>query len=772
MSSSEDPNFELRIIRVDWAGKNDVAGIESAQNPISLQRGPSNEIFSAEVPAYPKVDGMRHGQLAVSTGVDTVPQLGPQEESIPMESVSDSATGAEWWIEKGEWKSVSTSPVAPGYHDAPSCRHGGTVFLEVGSQRCQVHFTPPGFTKEEFDKLLSDFQDDCWQLILSNESYTTAPVEDEGTIPGEKFIEHAREVLQAAKQVLKEPHRELQEVQSLQRTSRVRPVPRTFKELASKGWPKKVTGRSHCPDFNTPENQYVASIIERLLRAVKSFQRGGQARRDRLEEQISWVIQRVENIKDEVTQVNPSRLENFAKREEERFEEQLQEWRVRSANLFPIGQRPRRDSEERQVVFRLKSQPTTEYWGDLSFWVDVLEGDSGITELEDHQFRFDCRFVDTDFFDKGNTYEARLCFDISEEKNNQNKTYARWTIGWIGDVDIVQAEQLREAEHLRRVSKEIQSEVEERGKALPRIWKREEQQRERRGLSKRARFYNQIRAQWEERLETLTRLKHDLTKVRRRFMQCGIDSSLRARYPGTMVFVQEPAYRAVHAGYQDLQGASGFQEDLFDKLLSLDDLNILDLPTVYERWCLLQIVRVLREEYGFTPIVEKEEGIQPRHSWRNDMVDTVSQNIEEPFVIYFRSAQLQRYVELRYQPELKNGKRPDFLLKIRGKSYQNNERTWAPEVRIVLDAKFKDYKNKGGGRVKERWEARLMSSSTKRTMPSKKWVVKTLCLCCIRRRTPYRSRRLRKGGQILPTTVERRHLTGRKAVPITDKVVS
>lgn len=712
MSSSEDPKFELRIIRVDWAEKDDVASIESAQHPISLQRAASGEFFSAEMPAYPKVDGMRHGQLAVSTGVDAVPQISTSEESIPMESVSDSATGKEWWIEKGAWKSVSASPVAPGYHDAPSCRHGGDVLLEIGNQRCQVHFTPPGFDKEEFDKLLSDFKDECWQLILSNESYTTAPAEEESAVPGQDFIEQAREVLQATKQILKNPHRELREEQSLQRTSRVRPVPRTFKELASKGWPRKVTGRSHQPDYNTPENQYVASIIERLLRAVQSLERGGEARRDRLGQQIDWMNKRVENMKKGVTQVDPTRLENFADREEER----VQEWRARAESIFPFGYRRNDEVEEARVVFRVTSQPTTEYGGDLSFYADALEGSEGITTLENHLFRFKFNFTDTSFFEKGNTYEAYLYFQLHEQRDRTGRRYARWKLNRMADVDVVQSGRLRDVRHLRRKAESIRSQGEEHRKVgLQRPWERDEQKRERQSLQKRTKFYDQIRTQWSERLKALRRLQRHLSQVSRQLKERGIESSLHARYPGTMVFVQQPAYRAAHSAYQNLQDASGFRADLFDKLLTLDDLSILDLPTVYERWCLLQIVRVLEEEYGFEAVVEDVEQNKSRSSWRKDLVDTVTQTAEEAFKVNFYSSQLQRRVVLTYQAELPNGRRPDFLLEVQGKDTRREDSTtglerwtrsslpgnepsagrenrWLREKRLVLDAKFKQYR--------------------------------------------------------------------------------
>lgn len=698
MSSSEDPKFELRLIHVDWTGKNDVAGIESARHSIPLQRDPSDESFRAEVPAYPEVDGFGHGQLAVSTDTDTTPRIESAGESIPMDSVLESATGEKWWIEKGEWKSVSSSSVAPGYHDAPSCRHGGTVLLHIGNQRCRVHFTPPGFSKEEFDDLLSDFQDECWQLILSDESYTTAPSEGKSTVPGEDFIEQAREVLQAAKRVLKKPQRELREVQSLQRTSRVRPVPRTFKELSSKGWTRKVTGRDHRPDYDTPENRYVASIIERLLQAVQSLRRGGQARRDRLGRHISWMSKRIDNMKEGVTQVDPSRLENFAEREEKR----VQEWRNRSEEIFPVGPslpalRRRRKSLQ-EITLTFKATGSDSGYNSITARISEYEFEGSEQKLKKGStayLQFKCEFNELEFFGHGSTYEIQIAGTVDNRGD-----YSVWKVYRVESASLIEDKKTRESKYLRSKANSIRSKEDEDQKkvGLQRRWEREEQKRERQSLQKRTQFYENIRERWTDRLEALRQLQRDLSEVRRQFEQHGIESSLHARYPGTMVFVEQPAYRAAHAAYQDLQGSSGFQSDLFDKLLSLDDLSILDLPTVYERWCLLQIVRVLEEEYGFEPVTENDNDPEPHSSWRSDLVDTVCQTSEQAFTVQFRSTRLQRRTALTYQAELPSGKRPDFLLKIKGKDIREDGRDhWLSEVRIVLDAKFKQYKGTQNG---------------------------------------------------------------------------
>jgi hypothetical protein len=109
---------------------------------------------------------------------------------------------------------------------------------------------------------------------------------------------------------------------------------------------------------------------------------------------------------------------------------------------------------------------------------------------------------------------------------------------------------------------------------------------------------------------------------------------------------------------------------------------------------------VLEEEYGFEPVTENENEPESRPSWRSDLINTVCQTSEQPFTVHFRSARLKRHATLTYQADLPSGKRPDFLLEVQGKDIQKDGRDlWLSKVRIVLDAKFKQYKGTQNGSV-------------------------------------------------------------------------
>jgi len=686
----EEARFELRIIRVDWSSQKEVASIEAADHPIVPKPAPQEGHFTAEVPTYPTIDGFRHGQVAVSTSNGERPHFGKEDHRMGLEKIVDPTRGSEWWIEKGDWvEKAPPSRAAPGYHDAPSCRHAGTVLLHAAGQKCQIQFAPPGFDQDTFSKLLRDFQDDCWQLLLSNESYTTIPQQNTSAVPGDEFMVLMRRIVRAAEQILNNPHRELREVQTLKRPEQAHPVPRTFMELASKGWPKKVASRGHRSNFNTPENRYVASIIDRMLRAVHFLRRSGQARRDRLERRVRRMSDKVEHMEDGTTQVNPSRLEAFAAREEDH----LRKWYKRAQRIFPAGPSPlklkqKSKAEEIQLTFRVKDTDD----GYNSITANVVgvqyEDPKSASKPETVYLQLRCGFSDLDFFSVGPTYKIELIGNVQ-----QHDGFQVWKVYRVEEAMVVNGPKLREAAYLRSMADEIRAkDAQDQSVKLSHRWERQEQQRERSSLQQRISFYEEVSEQWKSRLEALSRLKDDLIHIKHQLEERQIQASLDARYPGTMVFVQRPAYREVHSAFTELEGRSGFGRDLFDQLISLDDLNILDLPTVYERWCLLQIVRVLEMEYGFKPVLETNGGLKPHPAWRQELVDTVCSTGQNAYVLLFRSERLRRQAKLMYQVQLPNRRRPDFLLEVSRISPSGSIDSDANRVvRAVLDAKFKQF---------------------------------------------------------------------------------
>ena len=260
-------DFELRIIKVSWAAKDQPLGIEEkAWSPITLTPD-IHGTYQADITAYPEVSGNRPGQLGIlAANIDSPPLLikanGEQSEMYPVKS----SKGETWWIEKGKWQKKDE------YHDAPICRHAGKAHIRIGVVDLHLNISAPGFSKSEFEILLEDFKNSLWELILNSTSPVTASTDRKAGI-SEEFFEAVRDHIRCSQDALSKPHLELKECEKEQSLDKVKPSNKTFKELAQKGSPRKISGRGHIPSYNTIENRFLFSIITKLYRALDSLHR-------------------------------------------------------------------------------------------------------------------------------------------------------------------------------------------------------------------------------------------------------------------------------------------------------------------------------------------------------------------------------------------------------------------------------------------------------------------------------------------------------------------
>lgn len=132
------------------------------------------------------------------------------------------------------------------------------------------------------------------------------------------------------------------------------------------------------------------------------------------------------------------------------------------------------------------------------------------------------------------------------------------------------------------------------------------------------------------------------------------------------------------------------QKAFFSSLLKLDGLsylissikrmNVTHLSQVYERWCLVGLIRILKDVYGFVP----EKG------WVDGFVKDIVADEYNVFVM-FRHPEFRYEIKLTYECEFlkyKNGRpyrpRPDFVLELNDPKFSMRK-----FPKLVLDAKFR-----------------------------------------------------------------------------------
>jgi len=258
--------FEARIIDITWKSKTEVSRISVSKFPIDIEQL-SNNKFELITTVYSKLDTGKAGLFAIklNDSISDNPFFSINKtEKNELRPVKDPISGDVWWFAKDTWKGR--------YWVSDLFRTAGKVHLYVGSQQCTINIASNSFTVEELESYLSSFRNDFLELILDESSYVKGEVKAKGfNIDSEsltvfsKFIDHAEKVLH-------NPKVELKEVQNVLPRKKLRPVPRSFMEIASKGQATRlITSRDYQESLNIPENRYLLYTLERVLLITKSL---------------------------------------------------------------------------------------------------------------------------------------------------------------------------------------------------------------------------------------------------------------------------------------------------------------------------------------------------------------------------------------------------------------------------------------------------------------------------------------------------------------------
>lgn len=147
-----------------------------------------------------------------------------------------------------------------------------------------------------------------------------------------------------------------------------------------------------------------------------------------------------------------------------------------------------------------------------------------------------------------------------------------------------------------------------------------------------------------------------------------------ASLPMGQRYLQSPRYATGMSTFRAIEAALTRTGIGFDILDRLESVGVLHASALYERWCLVKIIAVLVEDYRF----------EPSPDWKVFLVKSILDRTGG-CVIELNRPDLAIAAYIQYQPTLRNGRRPDFVI-----SFRRSED--APRSRpagIVLDAKFR-----------------------------------------------------------------------------------
>ena len=661
-------------LEIDWDSPGRARHIEVSTYPIEIETDKEGNLH-AEVAIFrsfaPWV-GLRLSDRLADFAPATIDAEGERHSWL---KVLDNDGGA-WWIFATAWSKPSQK------HISEMHRSFGSFRIELGpSQTLLIDAVATELDRAHVQEYLDDFQDELVCLAIGKPIGASGST---GSSYSNELIEALSEFADVAGRVLEHPAKELGEVTAPALRARIRPNSETFRFAMRRPDARHLPGRTAHETADIPENRYVRGLIQHCRQLAHSLARAtsrqaihhdSRARRENTHGERLLGIQTIE-----VDQhVFDNQLRDISRRIDN-----ISAWTNCEVPSTP---------NDRRYIFSIGS----DYLG---------KGGGFLYNNLENQERYQ----------KYNTYNISVAtlpeglHDLVREARNIDKRLSLELLGTAVMQPFVQANGKRgrraifnKVTAVKARSPVLDRRVESRLRYERKGWHREISQTERREYAAEARAA-QKRAAWfqarskeiEAATIALTDLETEFASQDNSWMRLDVGSI--TALPNSLRFLHNPSYAKVLAAFQkvrNLQNATGLNKEALEVL---GRINVLHASALYERWCLVKILAVLIQDFGFIP----EPG------WLELISKYASSNVAPDkvgFAIELVRGHPRMTARLEVEPVLANARRPDFRLRFTMNSSDSefyNRHSQQSETRrsifadlserssgLVMDAKFR-----------------------------------------------------------------------------------
>lgn len=671
---------DIRYLDIVWNTDRSVLKVEESDRPIELDR--VDHHWCADTVTYPQ----KYFYIGICiTGTPLYePYLKlPNNELSPLVPIKVPGADRTWWIQKGEWDKNHLKYFSTLYRTA------GRVEVSVQNETIILENHAVNFSVADLEYYLSDLKGKLWMLMLDSKSASKVSIQKEtpSVFSGE-VVKILGELASSFEAVIKKPQVVLSEIQEKRPKRSVRPVPKTFREIATQSTPKFLTSRSYKESYNTPENRYIHYLASRTLYLLKTLNRLSShqlnAMRDKVERDKHW-LQEESGRTTKV--VDPRVINNEIQAIALDLEKQHQ-------SLSEAAQVELTDSYFDNILGQTYTVSLGKSYSNSStkYFVILLNGEDfkqahGTYLIFSSSIEF-TRILNTN---RLGAYEFRITGSGSKSRktNGNGVLYFELCFTRIDAIDIVRSPLEQELARLRASRERLENND----------WVTNLHREELEGIYNQAQIARSRLSSIEAALELLgefdSHIPSVISRIKKSIQFFNMHKVKKQQEcPNSMVFVQNPLYATAKSLYRKVSILEGIDESLLNSLMAIDEIGLVNLPNLYERWCLIQLIVVISDIYHF----------QIQEEWQQKVIDAVlnnSKNVE----INFSCERRQLAIKLTYEKELESGKRPDYVIDLHYNTYASNyeANTFArepsdpikwhiderKEQRMVLDAKFR-----------------------------------------------------------------------------------
>ena len=650
-------DFEVLMISIEWESCDKYLSITKSARPLkpTIKAGNINT-YEYDIVLYTKEDG-KYFQFCVKTPHTPFLKGSDGKYHDPLFNLKD-----DLWIIKGEEWEIGQRGI--GYHHCPSINTIGKIEIGILDNLKQIkNFISIDINSNildfDFEQLKNDFEGELWNLITSEKSGITSSRSEFRYYDKIFFYSESKPIidfLKAYDAIEKKPKSELLTSKGIAKIEKVKPIAETYRKLVSVGGSSRVLpSKTFIENHDIYENRYLCLMLNSIYKIVSNNINYTKKQLESLEFKINDKNAKIKVLNDPNPQVNKEEIIEEILLQEKKVQNIEKEWRKISQSVSSNHQAKYKDQEKKIKLQRRKKQSNDQFWCEtertkekdknclISF---PREYSQFLKEWEEYSCIVSFDIVDDDDCIKVKIVSIKKIEPCSERNRliqYQKKREELESNNW---VQIVTPKDIKERENqvktlendikkLEKQIKDLDEFVKEQQKLLPLI----EQRRKKT-------FFKTIK--WQ---------------------------SIQGFTP-SMTFIQNISYRNALNSYKEILKSEGIDLEVFDLYEKATTYGVREIPQVYELWCLVSIIKTLKEPYGF-----KYKDIRTLLK----VINPENNNLNNQVTINFTVNLNGRTITLYYQKTLPNNKRPDFILEI-----SINDR----KIYLVLDAKFKNYNYK------------------------------------------------------------------------------
>lgn len=675
-------DFEVRYLDISWKSPGTVKKLTKSNDALALSEEPDG--FSVDTITFPEAFKYVGTRFLNDKKAEPSSLLADGSRK-PLTAVKEPGSDHVWWVQLGDWKSFEKKQ--GGYYYSSLYRTAGKSRVDLAGDVLTINNHTVNFSVDELEYFLKDFKNELWLLILDQTSTITSSVESKASTLFElSNLDYLDAFIDSVEKIIQKPTIELIETTGKVSRRRVRPLPVSFRETISNPSAKTLSSRVSEESYDTNENRYIAYCVNRMRYLLKNMHQVVVAQKElferRLDQESGWLnelaTKKTKKVDSRVLEDEIQTLKQKLAAHNEQLRQALvfdhighnfidYNRLVRKTYLLRIGKLFNK-SHNRFFVNELDRRDIRKEFGAKYMSLDLPVGHerghvaaiienstiliSGLCERlkeprDDGSFYFELKFAQVESVEIAPGSDNRLTSEIIRLEETRDRLAQQ---DWVMPLDQLEiAEQAKEYAVIQKRREGVQvmlDSIKEWLAPIP-IY----QQR----INKLYRFFE----------------KH----ISRYVTVC----------PNTMTFVQNPNYAKAKTSYKQFRDKSGVTENYLDEMLKIEEIGLVSVANLYERWCLLQIIKVLYQTYRFIP----------ENEWKSKLLKCVSPNNYD-IEIGMACEERQQRIVLTYEKQLANGKRPDFVIDFFRPEYvepASSDDIWTTRgeerFRLVLDAKFR-----------------------------------------------------------------------------------